>query len=221
MRECRSYRRIRAGAILPAIVAGALLVQSAAFGAATLDQSQTTFVGAAGVFSTLQLGQTFTAGLSGQLDHVDMLISEAGDPAWPATVSIVQTVSGSPSGSVLGSVFVPTFTAGWFSIDFLPQSITLTSGVQYGITFSVAPSQTQSAPWAVQWFGDPYPAGHFWQYTSGPGWALYNPFGNPADSDAAFKTWMFEPPAVPAPGAVLLVGVGTLLTTWFRKRRAL
>jgi hypothetical protein len=52
---------------------------------------------------------------------------------------------------------------------------------------------------------------------------LYSLFGEPGGSpnNDGFEEWGWVPPAIPAPGAIVLCGVGAGLVGWLRRRRAL
>ena len=69
-----------------------------------LDQSQELSNGGSGFYRFVCLAQTFTPAVSGQLDHVDLLIEGfgGGNPDYAATVSVVETVGVVPNGTELG-----------------------------------------------------------------------------------------------------------------------
>jgi hypothetical protein len=101
--------------LLGAMITGAALSPASAFGG-TLDQAQTN--GASlqpstytciqpGLCYSSSFGQTFTAGLSGVVDEVDLKLDRGGSTTTPLTVEIRTTVSGCPSATVLASVQVP------------------------------------------------------------------------------------------------------------------
>src|SRR5438128_2024054 len=74
--------------------------------AGTLDQQQTAATGPqAEVYSNQDWAQTFTAGLSGGLDQVDLNLAQqilgASAPTTPLTVQIQNVSGGVPGGTVL------------------------------------------------------------------------------------------------------------------------
>jgi len=176
------------------------------------------------VFNFSSLAQTFTPGVSGQLDHIDLLMGDDTfpDPSYPATVSIRTTVGGlEPSDTVLGTVNVTTgFVVGWNSIDFLGESVFLTAGTRYGIVMEnddinrdVDPTDT----WRVQFRDNHYLGGAHWARNRDAtgGWGpWYLPIGSKpgvppslaGDADAAFRTYM-----VPEPASLALLLLGGLM----------
>ncbi|MGW8255864.1 MAG: PEP-CTERM sorting domain-containing protein [Thermoguttaceae bacterium] len=182
-----------------------------------LDQSQTTSSGGGNFGATRFFAQTFTAGMSGQLAHVDLKTFLFPDhPSVPATISLVQTVNGIPNGTVLGAVVVPSLNDGWNAIDFMDENVLLSSGTLYGIVLSNGPSPTDPPNnyLNIQWHDNHYPQGELWQWTPGPGWERFNPFGPIGDADAAFQTWM-----VPEPSTLVLLGMGAAVLAFFVRRR--
>jgi transposase InsO family protein len=140
-----------------------------------------------------------TPSITGLLGQVDLKIDAwLGQPFYPATISVVETVGGEPSGVVLGSVSLPSLAMGWYEVDFSVQSVFLTSDEQYGIVLAnddVDPLLVPTDGVAIQWHGDPYLGGTLWAFTPASGWEIFNAFGPPGDADMAFRTWMVPGPA--------------------------
>jgi parallel beta-helix repeat protein len=174
---------------------------------AVLDQAQETWEGGGAHFWAERfLAQTFTPAISGQLDHLDLVIDAFGpgaDPYYPATIAIVETVDGAPEGNVLGSVDLPGFAKGWNSIDFLREFVFLAAGTRYGIVLlndDPDPTVTPTDGFGILWNTDPYPGGELWQWTLTSGWEWLDAAPPPGtgDSDGVFRTWMIPAPVTGA-----------------------
>jgi hypothetical protein len=174
-----------------------LALVPAAARAGTLDQSQTDTDGSsATIGGTFSWAQTFTAGISGQLDQVDLLLRRIGDPG-DLTVEVRTVSGGVPSSTVLASetvaqASVPTGgVPGWVSVALSPAAPS-SAGTQYAIVLSAPtadPIPDNSYSWSAK-SGDPYPAGQaLFSTDGGATWGA-----QPADF--AFKTYVVsnEPP---------------------------
>ena len=108
--------------------------------------------------------QTFTAGRSGALDRVDLLLNREGSPD-TLTVEVHATTAGQPAGEVLGSgtltdsaLDLDPSTFEWASVA-LGQPATVEAGTQYAI---VIYAPVLPPPSAFVWATDtenPYPGG--------------------------------------------------------------
>jgi hypothetical protein len=206
----------RAFVVFPAIVL--LLAVSPAFSTPILDQHQDAWNYSGVRFnSTGSLGQTFTAGLSGLLDHIDVAMLDGS--TYPTTVEIRDTASGMPGSNILGSVYMSSgFLPGWTSIYFLSQSIPMSPGSMYSIVFWNNDPVFTDGVKAYEYdpsnpSADPYPGGRLW-VTGGSGWIT---LGSTFDGDMLFRTYV---ETIPAPGAIVLAGIGATLVGWLRRRRA-
>jgi hypothetical protein len=194
----RTRRSLRGLVGLAALVLLAVPAPASATG--TLDQSQTTFRGGWVSFSgTREFAQTFTAGISGNLDQVDLFLRSRaafesgvfGD----LTVQIETAVGGIPSGVVLASATVPAAsvptTFGWVSVP-LSQPAPSSAGTQYAIVLSAPTSscldQALDPGLCYDWgvgVGNPYAAGAgFFSLDAGATWTQNG------DGDFMFKTFV-------------------------------
>lgn len=184
---------------------------------AILDQAQQS---QSGYISVSSLGssfvQTFTCGLGGPLDHIDLKIcgeDEYTDPGYPTTVAIVNTNNGTPILSTLGQVNNVIFEVGWNSIDFRSESIFLTAGTQYGIMIANDDTNVHDVPTVNLYhiFGlgvDSYSGGSLWKGYPGA-WENENDWiwdANLLPADACFRTYM-----IPEPGTIFLLGLGAVM----------
>lgn len=199
-------------------VALVLFLCAGAWAGPVLDQEQSTQNGGSAYNASRSLAQTFTAGLSGKLSSIDLGFSSS-DPTYPTTIEIRTTALGLPTDTVLGSIS-PTggFVYGWNSIDFSGENIFVNAGTMYSFVLSSDEPQGSYSNWLqVRWDATAYLAGRFFEDV-GSGW---NPYLSMGEADAQFRTYVDVGNPVPAPGAMVLVGMGTSLVTWLRRRRAL
>jgi hypothetical protein len=169
----------------------------------TLDQQQPNGGGDVKVDTPDEsLAQTFTAGLTGPLDRVELLLGYPDSaPDAPLTVEIRDTSGGSPGTTVLasGSVAPSAVSANdaWVPITF-GTATPVTAGTKYAIVAYSAADSSHSYFWAID-YPDPYPAGGSF-YSASPPNSTWTPaaFGG----DQAFKTYVEVPPTTgqPPPG---------------------
>jgi hypothetical protein len=117
--------------------------------AGTLDQSSPSCgpgVGTGGCVSafvqgTVEFAQTFTAGISGNLDQVKLFLARTASPppTGDLTVQIKATAGGMPSGAALASSTVPeasvSTAGGWVSVPLSPPAPSI-AGTQYAIVLT-------------------------------------------------------------------------------------
>lgn len=185
---------VRLGLLSGVLLCVLLVFSQAARATVTLDQAQTTTSGVeVTVAGSHRAAQTFTAGISGSLEEVDVFMFRVGNPG-DLTVEIRDVSSGVPSGTVLGQGKAPQESVGeTFSWIAIPLTIPapVAAGTKYAITVSA--SMAAGFPTALYaWnyvFGNPYPAGEAWlSLTGGSTWDLWNPA--PGLTDTAFKTYV-------------------------------
>lgn len=205
--------RVRASFVL------ALLLCSAAWAAPVLDQSQIIWNSSVPLGDGNILGQTFTAGLSGKLTGVELGMNtiSAAVPisGYPFTVEVRTTASHLPTDTILASVLMPDgCSSGWNSIDFSSQNVHLVAGTKYAIVVwddDVPSAEGYSNRLRCNTDGNSYPGGQR---------VLSTPFGwYPTASDIQFRTYVDTAYAIPAPSALALAGIGSVLATRLRKRR--
>ena len=159
-------------------------------GPAVLDQSNTSVNASAG--GTDQW-QSFTAGLSGLLERIDLRVSS---PVWPnASSGTIRIYAGQGSGGTLLATQAVTFqpVLNTFQVFNLFSPPTVTAGQQYTIRFS---APTITVGWVYLDTGNPYAGG---RASNASGW------------DYLFKTYVAP---VSVPSTTLLVkdgnvGIGT------------
>jgi hypothetical protein len=180
----------------------ALLVLVPTAAAGTLDQSQPVINTNATVFVSDEIpeAQTFTNGLSGGLDQVDIAIGRtAGFITAPLVVQIRAVSGGVPSGPALAGASIPAanvpvafFPSAFYSVPFASPA-PVTAGVQYAIVVSsLSCGLGNCYEWAPGPVGDPYPAGTGLNSQDfGATWAPLNAFGS---TDFPFKTYVLQAP---------------------------
>ena len=173
-------------------VSGALLLTSGAQATGTLDQQQTdTSGGIQFIDSEAAAAQTFTAGISGQLDQIDLFLAGPG----PGGLTLV-LLRGLPdgNGTFLTFTVIPAFSAppegAWLSIPIGP--VAVSAGTQYTISFSAAaPDSGQGGGWfRASGDRDAYAGGDMWG-----GFGLG--FGPAPGFDMAFKTYVASADTTP------------------------
>jgi hypothetical protein len=162
--------------------------------AGTLDQQQTANdVAALGPSQSVSDAQTFTAGLTGGLDQVDLLLASVGTPTTYLTVEIRDVSGGVPGEAVLAARSVPpaavtNTTAQFIPVHFNPPAPVI-AGTQYAI---VVYSGNVGGNWMI-WYvknSDVYPGGQVLTSTAPPSTWTAAP-----TLDAAFKTYVVPTPA--------------------------
>jgi hypothetical protein len=164
--------------------------------AGTLDQQQTSSTNGVDLSATSTPAQTFTAGISGGLDRVDLLLLKIGTPPASVTVEIRNTSAGQPGTGVLATASLPTSaigTAEAFEPVTFATPAPVTAGTQYAVLAYTPGTPGDTVGWRYQNTGNPYspgamfisndplPPGGNWQQAGG------------VDDDLGFKTYVLPP----------------------------
>jgi hypothetical protein len=186
-----------------AVVVATLSLQVGTAGAAAaVDQSQTAVNDEQPIpgnpsFPAYRVAQTFTAGVTGTLDQVDMLLRRQFNPG-DLNVEIRSVASGVPTNTVLATATVSESSVPsggpsvWVSVPFNAPAPS-TAGTQYAIIVYAPSGFCGGDCW--MWSGavaDPYAGGAALFAVDGVNWV-----GNEAQLDFAFKTYVS--PGLPLP----------------------
>jgi hypothetical protein len=194
--------RMRRPVLATALFASAVMLAVAPLaGAGVLDQSQPGLRTNAATFvsDSHRRAQTFTNGLTGGLDQVDLAVGRSPSVTASLVVEIRPLSSGVPSGPALASASLPAasvpvgfFPTGFLSVPLAPPA-PVTAGVQYAIVVSSSSCGFVNCyGWALGPAGDPYPAGlGLLSTNAGATWAPFTDFGS---TDFPFKTYVLQPP---------------------------
>ncbi len=209
------------------ITAISLLVAAAAYGDVVLDQQHVFVSGAANSTNgnVNEVGQTFTVGVAGTLDHIDVLMFRLGgifDPTADPVLNVYNTLGGVPDGAPLVSVsipeaLVPLGTAGFVSFDISAAAIAV--DVNDVLAFGISTSSS-IGPYFLLVDGD---TGQPEDYAAGdavarqinpPGpWAFLTP-----SQDHGFRTFV-DSAAIPEPaGCACLWSISVGLACLKRRR---
>jgi len=189
--------------LVVALVALIAMVGTSAFAVDSPDQSQELQTSSQRVFATRYLCQTFTAGLTGNLTMISLLLDATGsETPVAAVISILGTTAGFPDDSKLlwttGSQSPALRT--WLDVDTSTGAPFLIAGEVYGIKIATGDlsSAVPNYYWCVQTETPelpktPYSAGQLFDYR-GSSWEIVTTNGGPEqpDADAAFRTYVLE-----------------------------
>jgi hypothetical protein len=195
-----------------AVSAILLLVPGPAL-AGTLDQQQTALEQLSYTAQGRSLAQSFTAGITGGLDQVDIALSRGlNQPAAYVSVEIRDVSNGVPGSSILASnsftstdIPVGPADSAWFSVNFAPAA-PVVAGTQYAVVIYTATPDTAPYDWRASNpydHVDRYPAGTEFLTNSSPptGQVSWLFESDPTlQADFAFKTYVVPTPA-PSPPA--------------------
>jgi hypothetical protein len=183
--------------LVSAACAALLLGATASASAGTLDQQQTASNVDGALLSTQSLAQTFTAGISGGLDQVDLNFRKAGTSP-DVTVEIRDVSTGQPGTAVLATATVPgsaiATTAAFIPAIFATPAA-VTAGMQYAIVAYSPGASGNSGGVTYQSGGNLYMGGSM--FTSSQPLPPGAPWNTLVNSDLAFKTYVTPPPPPP------------------------
>lgn len=173
---------------------------------AILDQWQTYFSSTVFTFPGTDFAQTFTPGVDGELHHVELYMFPAHfAQVFPVRVTVVETVGGAPTGTVLAESYVPNVeqTGDPKLAYFRTAPPVLRAGRLYA--FIVSPTfQTNGLIIRTAHTDNPYPRGAIWRKIGTGPWEQAERQPN-LYADMVFATYM-TPRVVPqvsltSPGA--------------------
>jgi hypothetical protein len=132
--------------------------------AGTVDQQQIDSSGSSyAIASNGSLAQTFTAGLIGGVDRVDLNLQKFGAPTASLSIEIRDVLGGVPGSTVLASASVPSSSVptvrSFVPIGFATPAAVV-AGTQYAIVaFSPTPFGPNDYAWSVGGTANPYEGG--------------------------------------------------------------
>jgi hypothetical protein len=194
-------RRAVPGTLVVAFAACALAPSAALAG--TLDQQQTDVSGGdAYVDSAQSLAQTFTAGLTGNLDRVDLSLRVLNGPTVPMAVQIRNATAVSPGSTVLASQSIPpSGITGSFA--FVPITFAAPASVAAGTHYAIVAFSTTASPMDYSWAKSSisvYAGGDASYVPTSPPSGSWLPVSGSGPADLAFKTYVAPLAAVPPTG---------------------
>jgi len=171
---------------------------------AVLDQSQSNSGSYASTAPTTLLAQTFTPSVNGELHHIDVPYFPAHfeETNFPVTVTVVETVSGQPSGRVLAQTTIPKANqeTSAKSAFFRSNRPLLRAGQLYAFVIS-APLHTWGLRIQMAFESNQYGRGAMWRKIGDGPWEQAESL-NP-DPDMVFETYMIPKNLAPISNAGL------------------
>ena len=195
VRSVAPFVRVTAMAVITVIFIQVLVLSLGSappqvLAAGVVDQQQTHLGGAYNASPGFGVAQTFTAGLTGQLDQVDVFVFGGGSTG-DLTAEIRDVIGGVPGATVLTTATLPeaSIPASAFATLTFSPSISVVSGTQYAIVLNTPNSSNGNL---IAYFHNdpnrdpnPYAAGSLFLYTVGTG-----SFAALPNYDLVFKTYV-------------------------------
>lgn len=164
------------------------------------------------------IGQTFVAGLTGQLDSVDIQIALRDDIPLAFSFSVYNVIGGLPAGDPLGTVlsaFDDTLSDDFtepttVSLDFSHLAVSMVAGSAFALALEVVPGSQGTGIWTFNVNGqgdfDTYTDGYAITRGDGEGWTddVFI-----TGTDFGFATYV-TPIPLPAAGWLFIGALGTL-----------
>lgn len=165
------------------------------------------------------LTQTFTANMTGYLVKVSLLMDSAATNSQPATISIVSTLSGVPTNTVLWTGNYTSLADGWFDVNITSGAPAIVSGTAYGIRLQSTESGLNSNVWLAKTTSDFYTGGKLYE-DRGLGWVSVSTSGTPyPNADGGFRTYVDVVPE-PTTASLMILALSLVVFVTFRRRPA-
>jgi hypothetical protein len=213
MTKASTKNRFLIGGVVAAAFALASAGAATSASAGTLDQQQAEYGNVLhGVYANngvcnceQSVAQTFTAGITGDLDQVDLYLQKTGTPAADLNVEIYSTFDGTPDSSLATASVSPAEVDASPDISFVPVTfdppLPVTAGTKYAIVAWTASTFNNHYLWGEEG-GNPYAPGELRVQSapeaSPPVPGQWGPSG--ATVDMTFKTYVVTPFTEPPPG---------------------
>ena len=170
-----------------------------------IDQS---FIGPGGLGADINegfrfVGQSFTSGLTGTLDGINIDVSQYAIGDFNLVVDIFSALGGLPDSNLLGSTVLSSGSSRISSLITFSNTINMISGDEYAIVVSYLNAIPGAGQGKGIWRGEPgnnYSGGNLFFGNDGTNWYRYN-------DDVYFQTFINP---VPEPSTFLLVIAGII-----------